>query len=194
MKKYILLLLISMFITGVAFADDKHCKDEKAIKEEIFQSKVKTMAEKLQLTPEQLEKFIPIYREYVDDALSMRPKHFGDTSVLTRHGKIKPGKSLSADQAYSIASERIAIQRHVLDAQQKALQKLQNVLTPQQLLDFPHVESQMGRRAAEAWKDRHDARKKIIEARKKETKDRLDARKKEIERRKKMNEERRKKK
>ncbi|MDE6715955.1 MAG: hypothetical protein K2J74_05675, partial [Muribaculaceae bacterium] len=60
------------------------------------------------------------------------------------------------------------------------------VLTPQQLLDFPHVESQMGRRAAEAWKDRRDVYKKVIEARKKEIKIRKDVRKKEIEQRKKM--------
>lgn len=162
MKKYIIILLISVIMPCAVFAEKEHGNEDKVKKEEIFQAKVKTMTEMLKLTPEQVEKFTPIYKEYLHDALSMRPKHIGEASALTRQGKIKPGKELSQAEAYQIASERIAIQRHILEAQQKALKKMQNILTPQQLLDFPHVESQMGRRASEAWKVRHDKRKQEL--------------------------------
>ncbi|MCH5216411.1 MAG: hypothetical protein J1F10_05670 [Muribaculaceae bacterium] len=154
MKKYIVLILALVMIPCMIYASDKNNKAPKIDKEVIFQSKVKTMVDKLQLSPDQVDKFVPIYREYVEKVLANRPKYVGPKSVLTRQGKIKPGIKLSQEQALNIARERISIQQHILSVQQETLEKLKYVLTPQQLLNFTHVESQMGRSVAEAWKNK----------------------------------------
>ena len=91
MKKRILLIAVMIATTASAIAQ-KNIDPAKA--EEIFNSRVKFMQEQLKLTPAQTEKFVPIYKNYLESLRSIKR----DTC------KIKPA---TQEEAFMVVKKRI---------------------------------------------------------------------------------------
>ncbi|MGN0205680.1 MAG: hypothetical protein ACI4BC_00410 [Muribaculaceae bacterium] len=130
MKRFIL-IFTAFALTASALCAQRKIDPAKA--QEVFNAKVKYMQEQLLLTPEQTEKFIPIYKEFLDEV-----------SAIKRPTKPhKEDEVKTVDEAAQIVIDRINYNRAVLDAQEKCIGKLKSVLTAPQLMKFLKCEKTM---------------------------------------------------
>lgn len=129
MKRFIL-IFTAFALTASALCAQRKIDPAKA--EEVFNAKVKYMQEQLLLTPEQTEKFIPIYKEFLSEVREIK-----------RPAKPQEEEIKSVDEAAQIVINRINYHRAVLDAQEKCIGKLKSVLTAPQLMKFLKCEKAM---------------------------------------------------
>ena len=130
MKRFIL-IFTAFALTASALCAQRKIDPAKA--QEVFNAKVKYMQEQLLLTPEQTEKFIPIYKEFLDEVSAIkRPARY------EKENEVK-----TVDEAAQIVIDRINYLRAVLDAQEKCIGKLKSVLTAPQLMKFLKCEKAM---------------------------------------------------
>ena len=130
MKRFIL-IFTAFALTASALCAQRKIDPAKA--EEVFNAKVKYMQEQLLLTPEQTEKFIPIYKEFLNEVREIKRP-----AKPQKEDEIK-----SVDEAAQIVIDRINYHRAVLDAQEKCIGKLKSVLTAPQLMKFLKCEKAM---------------------------------------------------
>lgn len=128
------LMLIIMLLSAGTFATFAQKTDKKEMtqerKEKIFNAKVKMIQEQLLLSPEQTEKFIPIYKNYLTQVFALkRPE--------------KEPKITTSDEAYKYISTTLATKKSILSLQEACVGDLKNILTPQQLMKFLKVENAM---------------------------------------------------
>jgi hypothetical protein len=98
----------------------------------IFNAKVKMMQDQLDLSPAQTERFIPVYRSYCNEVRNLF------------HSHPRPDKraaTVSSDAACRFVLGNLKTKETVLRIQQKYIPKLSKILSPQQLLMFLKVES-----------------------------------------------------
>ena len=129
MKRFIL-IFTAFALTASALCAQRKIDPAKA--EEVFNAKVKYMQEQLLLTPEQTEKFIPIYKEFLSEVREIK-----------RPAKPQEEEIKCVDEAAQIVIDRINYHRAVLDAQEKCIGKLKSVLTAPQLMKFLKCEKAM---------------------------------------------------
>lgn len=130
MKRFIL-IFTAFALTASALCAQRKIDPAKA--EEVFNAKVKYMQEQLLLTPEQTEKFIPIYKEFLNEVREIKRP-----TKPQKEDEIK-----SVDEAAQVVIDRINYHRAVLDAQEKCIGKLKSVLTAPQLMKFLKCEKAM---------------------------------------------------
>ncbi|MGM9828641.1 MAG: hypothetical protein ACI30C_01240 [Muribaculaceae bacterium] len=130
MKRFIL-IFTAFALTASALCAQRKIDPAKA--EEVFNAKVKYMQEQLLLTPEQTEKFIPIYKEFLNEVREIKRP-----AKPQKEDEIK-----SVDEAAQVVIDRINYHRAVLDAQEKCIGKLKSVLTAPQLMKFIKCEKAM---------------------------------------------------
>lgn len=103
-------------------------------KAQMINARVKTMKEKLLLTSEQTEKFIPLYQEYLEEMgkqFSKRPEKKAEVKTI--------------DEAQAQVLEGLNGKAKVIEIQKKYVPRFAKVLTPQQLVKFLPVEGDMQR-------------------------------------------------
>lgn len=144
MKKIILLSLVVLFTAFGSIAQKKQRVIDPAKAQEIFNSRVKFMQDELLLTPEQTEKFIPVYKNYLETIKAIaHPK--GNENVST------------SDEAYKQIMNQLKFKRDIIDSQEKCVSGLKDILTPQQLMKFLKAEHKMQRKihGAKEYRGKH---------------------------------------
>lgn len=125
MKKLLLVFSLIIGLTLPAFAQ----KAPKA--EEIYNAKLKSMQEHLELTPEQLEKFAPVYKDYLTAVRNLpRPER-------------KCKRDGNCDETCKMIVSRLEYKKGIITEQQKVVENLKDVLSPEQLKKFLKVESRI---------------------------------------------------
>ena len=124
---------ISMMAAGQGKTKKQNLSPEER-KAQMINARVKTMKEKLLLTSEQTEKFIPLYQEYLEEM----GKQFGK-----RPRKKEEVKTI--DEAQAQVLEGLNGKAKVIEIQKKYVPRFAKVLTPQQLVKFLPVEGDMQR-------------------------------------------------
>lgn len=139
MKRLMIFAIVAISaLTMIADDQKKQPKGQKLSPEErkaqMLNARVKTMKEKLLLTAEQTDKFIPIYQEYMDEM----GKQFGK-------GKAKKAEVRTIEDAQKQVIEGLDAKAKVIEVQKQFIPRFAKVLTPQQLVKFLPVESEMQR-------------------------------------------------
>lgn len=101
-------------------------------RDDFFDSMAKTMVESLELTQNQVEKFIPVYRKYLSEVYSFNHMHLNC-----------PAEDMSGEEAMKIIKSRLDFNRNLLDAQEDALEELSKFMEPEQLFEFMKTETQI---------------------------------------------------
>jgi Spy/CpxP family protein refolding chaperone len=149
MKQTVITMLL-MLVTMTAAAQEK---DHKRLAENFFNAKVAELALRLDMTEEQKEKFIPIYRRYNDEMKSvMGPRKFGKHHPKDKKcdKKGEEGKTQQCDKERKPQlsdEEQLARTKEHMERQQKAqairlkyVDEFATVLTPKQVNRFFEVE------------------------------------------------------
>ena len=144
MKKIMMFAIIAIMAVNVVAQEQKN--DNAASQERmtlLFNAKVKMLKEKLLLTDEQTEKFIPIYKEYMTEM----GKYFGKRR---RHDmEVK-----TADEATKKVVDELDGKMKVLEVQKSFIPRCAKVLTPQQLLKLLPAESDIQHQVRKEFKKR----------------------------------------
>lgn len=125
MKRITMIIaLMAVLVVGAVAQPRKLSKEDK---ERVFNGKAQAMQKGLGLSEEQMVKFLPIYREFQEEVMSVKRNRIN-------------GDTLTIDVAYAEAVSRLEYQEKIIDIQKKTLAKLKSVLTPVQLRKFLGVE------------------------------------------------------
>ena len=154
MKKILILAIVAIMALPVVADDSSKNADGKARNSDrmtqLFNAKVKMMKEKLLLTEEQTEKFIPVYKEYMEaigKTLGKRPPEVGDVKTV--------------DEASKVIIDGLNVKIKVVEVQKTYIPKFAKVLTPQQLLKLLPAESDIQREVRKEFKRRAIGERKM---------------------------------
>ena len=145
--------MLLMLVTMTAAAQDK---DQKRLAENFFNAKVSELALRLDMTEEQKEKFIPIYRRYNDEMRSvMGPRKPGKHHPKKKDGEAKPQMKDKEPKPQLSDEEQLARTKEHMERQQKAqairlkyVDEFATVLTPKQVNRFFEAEKDFNKKLA----------------------------------------------
>lgn len=132
-----ILAIAAISAVSMIAADKKPQKKQLSPEErqaQMFNARVKTFKDKLLLTTEQTEKFIPVYKEYMGEM----GKQFGAK-------KPKQPEVNTTEEAQKLVIDGLDAKAKVIEIQKKYIPRFAKILTPQQLVKFLPVESDMQR-------------------------------------------------
>jgi hypothetical protein len=107
-------------------------RDPKA-KEKIEAARIGMITNKLGLTPEQAEKFWPIYREFSDKRMALRREFKGEQE------KLKPGTATPEDQK-KLVDLGLDLKQREVDLEKNYSGRLLKIITPEQMLNLRSAE------------------------------------------------------
>ncbi len=147
--RQILLAVMLMLVALTGAAQDKKSEN---LNEKFFDAKVSELVYRLDMTDDQKSKFIPIYRRYTEEMLSvMGPfKKKGDwkkgdkKAGEKKEGEAKQKKQqLTEEQKLERMKMRMEKQKKAQDIRLKYLDEFSKVLTAKQVNKFYEVENKM---------------------------------------------------
>jgi len=148
MKKIVFAVML-MFVALTATAQDK--KGE-TLNEKYFDAKVSELVYRLDMTNEQKEKFIPIYRRYNDEMHSVMGPRMkkkgewkkGDKDVEKKDGEAKqPKQKLTEEQKLARTKQRMEMQQKAQSIRLKYMDEFCKVLDAGQMNKFYEVENKI---------------------------------------------------
>jgi len=134
-----------MFAALTATTQDQ--KSE-ALNEKLFDAKVSELVYRLDMTNEQKEKFVPIYRRYNEEMHSIMGPRMKKMKAWKK-GEKKDGavkqekKSLTDEEKLARTRHRMEMQKKAQDIRLKYMDEFSKVLTAKQMNKFYEVESKM---------------------------------------------------
>lgn len=138
-KKFIIIIVVALLgLTATAQDNRSH-----SLNERLYKAKVCELVFRLHITPEQQQKFEPIYRSYCEEMTALWNE---------RKRPIKP--STSTDAA-AMAKRKMEMQQRAQGIRMKYIDKLATVLNASQVDRFFEVESIIQKKL----KERHDQAK-----------------------------------
>ena len=138
-RKFIIIIVVALLgLTATAQDNQNH-----SLNERLYKAKVRELVFRLHITPEQQQKFEPIYRSYCEEMTALWNE---------RKRPIKP--STSTDAA-AMAKRKMEMQQRAQGIRMKYIDKLATVLNASQVDRFFEVESIIQKKL----KERHDQAK-----------------------------------
>lgn len=138
-RKFIIIIVVALLgLTATAQDNRSH-----SLNERLYKAKVRELVFRLHITPEQQQKFEPIYRSYCEEMTALWNE---------RKRPIKP--STSTDAA-AMAKRKMEMQQRAQGIRMKYIDKLATVLNASQVDRFFEVESIIQKKL----KERHDQAK-----------------------------------
>jgi hypothetical protein len=131
MKKLIIILLTGLFFTP-GIAQEEQIKDPQA-QEKIKAARIAFITERLGLTPEEAEKFWPVYREF-----SMKRQELKE-QYETRRKNPDPKKTTEENEKETIAYG-LQLRQKELDLEKEYSDKLLNVVPAQKVMALRRAE------------------------------------------------------
>ncbi len=150
MKKLLIPILFFMCaLNGVAQDNPPQEKQDPKNQEKIHLARIALISEKLKLTPEQAEKFWPIYREFTEHRMELR-KQLRDAERTQDPSKPKPER----DQ--ELIKLALQLKQQNVDLEKNYSERLLKVISAQQLLTLPKAEEEFRRMLLHRLQERED--------------------------------------
>jgi predicted phage-related endonuclease len=122
--------------------------------DKIESARIQLITERLELTPEQAEKFWPLYREYTERRQNLR-KEF-----LDARQEIKK-EQMSEEESKKLIEKGLALKEKQLTLDRDYADKFNRVITAQQLLQLRKAEDDFRRLLLERLEKRRDVRDRL---------------------------------
>lgn len=145
--------MMTMLLVLVAMTTAAQDKDHKKLRENFFNHKVEELAQTLNMSEEQKEKFVPIYRRYNDEMrAAIGPRKLGKRKPPKDCDK-KPHKDCDNKKPALSEEEQLERTKRKMENQQKAqairlkyVDEFATVLTAQQVNQLFEVEKDIAKR------------------------------------------------
>lgn len=134
MKKTIILNVVILFFGMAAYAQKPTTEYDK---EKLEAARVAFITNRLDLKPEQAEKFWPLFNQYNEE----RRKMMGKVSTLNRESM----QELTETRAKEIIQKRFSIQQQLLDREKLFMDEITKVISPQQAIKLGGVNREFTR-------------------------------------------------
>lgn len=134
MKKIILLNVVILFLGMAAYAQKPTTEYDK---EKLEAARVAFITNRLDLKPEQAEKFWPLFNQYNEE----RRKMMGKVSTLNRESM----QELTETRAKEIIQKRFSIQQQLLAREKLFMDEITKVISPQQAIKLGGVNREFTR-------------------------------------------------
>jgi hypothetical protein len=157
MKKLFFYMLFMASSVLVIAQDEPSVRDPKNA-EKIQAARIALISEKLKLTPEQAEKFWPVYREFTENRMALR-KQLRDAERT--QDPVKP----KADRDQELIKLGHQLKQQNLDLEKKYSDRLLKVISAQQLLTLPKAEEEFRKILLQRLQDRQEMREQRKENR-----------------------------
>jgi len=122
--------ILTLFLVQVTFAqhEDRHKKQEQH-KEKIKSHKIAFITDKLDLSPEEAEKFWPVYNEH-QNKMETSQKEFRENNKV----KAESIPDLSDDEAKDFLNARLNHEQNTLNLRKDLYTQLDQILPPKKIL------------------------------------------------------------
>jgi hypothetical protein len=140
--------MFSLFLVHAAVA-----QDEDALKK-VESARIALITERLELTPEQAEKFWPLYREYVAKRQDLR-REYMDARKSVNHEK------LTEEESKRLLNKGLELKERQLALDKLYSERLTNVITTRQILQLRKAEEDFRQMLLERLERRRDARERL---------------------------------
>jgi hypothetical protein len=157
MKQMLHILAIVLPVLAYAQEPPQQSPDPKAM-ERIQRARIAYLSERLNLTPEQAEKFWPVYRELAEKRAALRTQM-----------KESQKEGMSEQEQKQMVEQNLKVRQQELDLEKQYAQRLLNAITAQQLLDLPKAEMEFRRMVLDQIQQR-----RVMQQRREEMRDRID--------------------
>ncbi len=151
MKKIFLITIIIILSLTEGFAQ-KHNRMER-----IRSFKAAFLTEKLDLSPEEAEKFWPVYNAYSDKVFQLK---IADIRKEQHKIREKGGiDALTEDEAQNYLNILIKNEKELTNLKLKLFKDLKKILTPKKILLLYQAEHDFNRRLLEEYRRKHGSRR-----------------------------------
>jgi hypothetical protein len=144
MKIFTLIVVFLGLAPALVAQDDDGMKKVEA-------ARIALITERLELTPEQAEKFWPVYREYVAKRQDLRKEYLDARKELN-------GKELSEDESKRLLDKGMQLKERQLALDKLYSERLNNVITTRQILALRKAEDDFRQMLLDRLEKRRDAR------------------------------------
>jgi hypothetical protein len=123
MKKYILTFTIFLFVIGISIAQRP---SERYDPEKLQAARIAFITSRLNLKPEQAEKFWPVYNQFNDN-------REGNLKEMSKLSDLRSGE-ISESEAKKRIEQRFEIQRRMLAEEEKYMAEMSKIISYNQIL------------------------------------------------------------
>ena len=149
MKNPLLSTLFLLMLTGsTVFAQGNNSPYNKA---KLESAKVAFITNRLSLTPEQAEKFWPLYNQYAEDRSSV----MNELSKINRAGD----KGITDSQAREMIQKRFEHQKKLLDQEREFMGNIVQVISPAQAIKLSNINREFTRQVYRMQRSRENERR-----------------------------------
>jgi hypothetical protein len=135
------------------FAQVTLAQDEEALRK-VESARIALITERLELTPEQAEKFWPLYREYVAKRQDLRRQYMDARKSVN-------GETLSEEESKRLLDKGLELKERQLALDRLYSERLNNVITTRQILQLRKAEEDFRQILLERLERRRDARERL---------------------------------
>lgn len=128
-------------------------RDDDALKK-VESARIALITERLELTPEQAEKFWPLYREYVAKRQDLR-REYMDARRSVNHDQ------LSEEESKKLLDKGLELKERQLALDKLYSERLNTVITTRQILQLRKAEEDFRQMLMERLERRRDARERL---------------------------------
>lgn len=122
--------------------------------EKIESARIALITERLELTPEQAEKFWPLYREYSEKRRELRQEFIAARQSVDQHNMTDEESKRLLEKGLELKERQLNIDRTYVD-------RLNRVISSQQLLQLRKAEDDFRRMLLERLQRRRDQRDRL---------------------------------
>ena len=119
--------------------------------DKIESARIALITQRLELTPDQAERFWPLYREYTQQRQDLRQEFVNARNNLDK-------KELSEEQTKQLLDQGLKLKERELDLDKRYLERLNKVITNRQLLELRKAEQDFRRMLLERLQNRAEKR------------------------------------
>ena len=149
MKNQLFYTLFLLILTGsTVFAQGNNSQFNKT---KLESAKVAFITNRLSLTPEQAEKFWPIYNKYADERSSV----MNELSKIDRAGD----NGISDSQAREMIQRRFDHQKKLLDQEREFMGNIVQVISPAQAIKLSNINREFTRQVYRMQRSRENGRR-----------------------------------
>ncbi len=151
MKRLLIPFLFFACLLPVVAQNNVTEKQDPKNLEKINAARIALISEKLKLTPQQAEKFWPIYREFTEHRMELR-KQLREAERTQDPSKPKP------DRDQELIKLALQLKQQNVDLEKNYSDRLLKVISARQLLTLPKAEEEFRRGLLRSLQEREDLR------------------------------------
>ncbi len=138
----VLVIILAIMLTGI-----KTNGQNRDARNKIESARIALITERLGLTPDQAEKFWPVYREYTE-------KRRGMAQELRQARQGMDPKNMSDEQSKRLVNMAMEVKQSELDLEKQYSGRLMNVISSQQMLSLRRAEEDFRRMLLQRLQER----------------------------------------